>query len=346
MLNEFLEYDQYMGQIRSRINPSLVSTKNGAGIPRALWIIARHELGERNYWDDRKLIESNRGKDTDLAYIRRNIRNEVMEKMKEWYADGSKLEEFYIDYCCKGAGDQSLEKWQAFIDPKRKMWEKKWEIESQTDGESQTESEIKTIFSLLSPNLENATNLTRILCEAICAGPLQNRYVVCNKSFVDALSSKFRYARDKKKPDDSIPIRNSKGEYTEYIMPLMKIISAWLIKEKYCLSIRRTDLGNWMDNAAFGNSSERWAIVFKPEKEKPINLFDLLFPEIGTRAGKYTEDKYRADKRITDYFKTEYGLRLINKNDIKENAYVISEDTEKTDKAFTPVYFVIPAEAN
>lgn len=333
MLNEELEYGQYTGQMDlefssgktdrpyPRIIPSLVISEHGAGIPRALWIIARHGLQECHYWDTSYLAENN--KDSSVEDVRKNLREGVLKKMKDWYADDSVLAGFYRKNCGK-MSNKDTNKWEDFISGKKTTWEN------------------ENFYGSLFRYKTNETSLERILCEAVHAGPLRNMAVVCNSSFIMALKENFvfqSWSTDKNNPKESFLLEADNtitSKNYSYLVLLLKMICAWLLKDNYGIVIRRTDLANWMNFSAFGSSNERWKFFYEyPEngcgdQKKRTALLDLFFPE--TLSKRFSEEKLRGNKDICNKILDEYGLKIVNADDISRLAgkdeYFILEEKE------------------
>lgn len=160
MLNETLEYKQYV--TKSEI--LYVSGKNEEKlysifkmIPRALTIIARHELEEKKYWDTKDLKK------------RKEIRNDVTKTLSSWCFDETS-EKFDVTLIQQIDYDEKLIP----------------AIQKKNSPDSWASGNIYSPLGYTYPNIY-ALNFPRVIRTAITLGPLKGMRLSCNKKLFEDL---------------------------------------------------------------------------------------------------------------------------------------------------------------
>ena len=255
MINEILEYEQYTNpNYQKRLLSELIIKKNMAGIPRALMIIARKELADRNYWKNKDPEE------------RKQIREEVTEVLKKW---------------CFGDDEKSLINRitlpETEIDEKEEKILKK--LEKKKDEKSWSSDNIYHPLKFKDPNIF-AVNFPRIISAAISYGPkngtLKQYYLCCDKQFFDDLYLNRLFSVSvNKNANKEIPECKLNGElkenYSVYIERLLKLIAVYI----YTLNINNdgnsnvyigsAETANWMDYSAFCIGNHSTTFYFKKD---------------------------------------------------------------------------------
>lgn len=225
MLNEIREYQEYTKDIVSskRISPLLFRDKNGAGISRALTIIARFELFNRYHYDLSSTEEE-----------QNEIRDKVYETLKNWcdfsYNKGflkkylSTDEKFLQGYM----GADFEEKWNDF-----KLKKKHW------DSKDPFYPVKVTIAS------QNMFNFATIIADAIILGELKDYVLIC----------KDTYKNNVKKLEDG-EVKSLRSTDTN---KLLKLVAIYLLTSKNSsipAIVSKYDFGNWVAQPTFATSHQ------------------------------------------------------------------------------------------
>ena len=244
--------------ITSRLNNEITLKKNYAGIVRVLTILARGWLEEKGYYDKHNDSDS-----------RSEIRKTIVEKLDRWCFEQSDTDKNLYDYFeavkeyykkeiengkgSREAKKKRIMKAEAFVNEKRKLW--------MTDN-------TYSVMDYKNPS-RYAINFPIIVADAINAGPLKRRAMICSKLFYkDILLNKsvLSYKNDFAESCfvcDSYS-QNSEGKIiggieTETYKNLnrrLKLIAACLVKKADGSSddyvyINKADAANWMDYPSY-----------------------------------------------------------------------------------------------
>lgn len=318
MLNEILEYEQYTDPgHKKRLSAKLITDKGLAGVPRALTIIARKELDDRNYWKEKK------------PENRKIIRYEVTDALKRW---------------CFEDNEMSLLQRINIPEPKKNTNETDEEYETKKEKLSNniTEKTIKSLevkkqpnswssediyfpLNFRTPNIY-AVNFPRIMSSAISCGPLKQYMLVCNKVFFEDLyTNRFFSVSIDNKDKKVIPVFTKKNDpvkgklidnYRDHIERLLKLIAIYM----YNLSVNHDgktpvyigsgEAANWMEYPSFCIGNHSTTFYYK------YNNMDEHIPVFENRYGFWEMNKIIENKY--GFMTEEYKEK---KEEEKENGY-------------------------
>lgn len=257
MLDENMEYNEYICDLESdnivRLMPEIFKWKNRmTGLTRALLIIARKELDDRDYFSENTVN-------------RTQIIEDVKQVLREWlgFSDesgeklstyNSWLKRYYAERIQTPEAKDTVKPWSE-IEKKKKQYGKK-------------------LFSDKKSEKNNILAITyeSIIADAIHMGPLKQYYLICKKGYDECLY----------KMGKQINPKGKKG--AEHLDNILKLICVYLIKKKYT-----GNMANRINNAELGNWAQHKEI-FKSEYYKGINYAgkDLIIKKtIKKIYGKY-----------------------------------------------------------
>ncbi len=188
-----------------------------------------------------------------------------------------------------------------------------------------------------------ATTFPRLLSEAITAGPLRNRRLVCDRQFIEDLyiNDQFYRISDKSEPK-VLWNKTNKGKLNTRSIPyserLFYLISAYYIAcaqygsaDGY-VYLNRTDIANWMGYQAFSdNKHEEKYLLAQKQMQKLIPLF---------------ERDSREFWKLSDIFTERYKLSLENYTDKKRvvrdgDRFYIYEEEYRPDKGSKLIHHLV-----
>lgn len=312
MLNEFLEYKEYtVKNYSNRIIQNLVDNKHGAGITRALWIITRHELMVKDYWnknpDDQK-----------------RIRDEVTDLLQSRY---------FVDLPDVSLNGINV----SFLAKKIKTWN----------------SEIYVPFTY-NHGVLTSNNFSRLLSEAILAGPLKNRRIACNRSFFEDLyinhkadTLYFTTEKSKEKKPMFVSQKDGSFKWQRLSERLFCLIAAYLLESEHKVSnnalvrINTVDLANWMGYQSFGVGNNKGLTYYF--NSRLMNKDPEYVPVFDQDENVWTINEQFADRynfRLEEFSVSEKESGK-KKMPLSENdtCYIYEGDKrEKTEKGSAPIF--------
>ena len=283
MLNEILEYLQYTDPgHKKRLLAKLITDKGFAGVPRALTIIARKELEDRNYWKEKSPEK------------RKSIRQDVRKVLEKWCFEdneNSLLQRINIPEPVKKKTETD-KKYKARLKKQIKITKEKikTDLEDKKRPVSWASKDIYLPLNFSTPNI-TAVNFPRIISGAISDGPLKHYMLICDMRFFEDLYINRLFSASSKKEEDkkTIPVftKNNDPEagtltknYREYIERFLKLIAVYMYTSKASqeestkVYIGSGEAANWMDYAPFCLGNHSTTFYFKNEEDgKDIPVF-------------------------------------------------------------------------